>query len=62
MLPILAAHLEDNETGMGLNKSLLSGIKVHLLSLKEELSRYFPDMSNKLCISFGQITLHIWRC
>jgi hypothetical protein len=27
-----------------LNKGLLSEIKGHLLSLKEELSRYFPDI------------------
>jgi hypothetical protein len=48
MFPVLAAHHEQSNNGRGLNKSLLSEIKVHLLCLKEELSRYFPDFSNKL--------------
>jgi hypothetical protein len=57
MFPILAARLEESNNGTGLNESLLSDIKVHLLCLKEQLSRYFPDISNKL--PFGQIFLHI---
>jgi hypothetical protein len=48
MFPILAARLEESNSGTGLNESLLSEIKVHLLCLKEELSRYFPEKSNKL--------------
>jgi hypothetical protein len=48
MFPILAARLEESNNGTGLNESLLSEIKVHLLCLKEELSRYFPDIPNKL--------------
>jgi hypothetical protein len=48
MFPILAACLEESNNGTGLNESLISEIKVHLLCLKEELSRYFPDISNKL--------------
>jgi hypothetical protein len=48
MFPILAARLEESNSGAGLNKSLLSEIKVQLLCLKEELSRYFLDISNKL--------------
>jgi hypothetical protein len=56
MFLILAARPEENNNGTGWNKSLLSEIKVHLLCLKEELSRYFPD---KQTLSFGQIFLHI---
>jgi iron-sulfur cluster repair protein YtfE (RIC family) len=48
MFPVLAACLEKNNNVTGLNESLLSEIKVHLLCLKEELSRYFSDISNKL--------------
>jgi hypothetical protein len=48
MFPILAARLEDINNGTGLNESLISEIKVHSLCLKEELSRYFLDISNKL--------------
>jgi hypothetical protein len=48
MFPILAARLEQNNNGTGLNESLISEIKMHLLCLKEEFSRYFPDISNKL--------------
>jgi hypothetical protein len=48
MFPILAARLEESNNGTGLNESLLSEIIVHLLCLKEELSRYFLDISNKL--------------
>jgi hypothetical protein len=48
MFPILAARLEESKNDTGLNDSLTSEIKVHLLCLKEELSRYFPDISNKL--------------
>jgi hypothetical protein len=48
MFPVLAARLEESNNGTGLNESILSEIKVHLLCLKEELSRYFPDISNKL--------------
>jgi hypothetical protein len=48
MFPVLADRHEESSNGTGLNKSLLSEIKVHLLCLKEELSRYFPDISNKL--------------
>jgi hypothetical protein len=47
MFPILAARLEESNNGTGLNESLLSKIKVYLLCLKEELSRYFPVISNK---------------
>jgi hypothetical protein len=46
MFPVLAARLEESNNGIGLNKSMLSEIKVHLLCLKKELSRYFPDISN----------------
>jgi hypothetical protein len=46
--PILAARPEENNNGTGWNESLLSEIKVHLFCLKEELSRYFPDISYKL--------------
>jgi hypothetical protein len=48
MFPVLAAHLEESNNGTGLNERLISEIKVHLLCLKKELSRYFPDISNKL--------------
>jgi hypothetical protein len=58
MFPILAARPEESNNGTGLNESLLSEIKVYLLCLKEELSRYFPDFPNKL-FPFGQISLHI---
>jgi hypothetical protein len=44
MFPILAARPEESNNGTGLNESLLSEIKVHLLRMKEELSRYFPDI------------------
>jgi hypothetical protein len=45
MFPILAARLEESSNGTGLNGSLISDInKVHLLCLKKELSRYFPDI------------------
>jgi hypothetical protein len=47
MFPILAARPEEN-SGTGWNESLLSEIKVHLFCLKEELSRYFLDISYKL--------------
>jgi hypothetical protein len=48
MFPVLAARLEESNNGTGLNESLISEIKVHSLCLKEELSRYFPYISNKL--------------
>jgi hypothetical protein len=48
VFPVLAARLEESNSGTGLNKCLLSEIKVDLLCLKEELSRYFADISNKL--------------
>jgi hypothetical protein len=48
MFPVLAARPEENNNGTGWNESLLSEIKVHLICLKEELSRYFPDISYKL--------------
>jgi hypothetical protein len=48
MFPFLAAHLEEGNKSTGLNESSLSEIEVHLLCLKEELSRYSPDISNKL--------------
>jgi hypothetical protein len=48
MFPILAAHPEESNNNTGLNETLLSEIKVHFLCSKEELSRYFPDISNKL--------------
>jgi hypothetical protein len=35
VFPILAACLEESNNGTGLNKSLISEIKVHLLCLKE---------------------------
>jgi hypothetical protein len=44
IFPILAVRLEESNNGTGLNEGLLSEIKVHLLGLKEELSRYFPDI------------------
>jgi hypothetical protein len=47
MFQILAVRLEESNNDTGLNESLLSE-KEHLLCLKEELSRYFPDISNKL--------------
>jgi hypothetical protein len=56
-MSILAARLEESNNGTGLNKSLISQIKVHLLCLKEKLSRYFPDI--KQTLSFIQISLHI---
>jgi hypothetical protein len=54
MLAILPAHLKKNEIDTGLNKSLHSEMKVHLLSLKEELSNqshqikvvFFPTLAN----------------
>jgi hypothetical protein len=46
MFPILAARFEESNNGTGLNESLISEIKVHFLCFKEELSRYFPDISN----------------
>jgi hypothetical protein len=48
MFPILAARLEESNNGTGLNESLISEIQVHLLCFKEEISRYFPDISSKL--------------
>jgi hypothetical protein len=42
----LLALKSDN--GAGLNEGLMSEIEVHLLCLKEEFSRYFPDISYKL--------------
>jgi hypothetical protein len=48
MFPVLAARLEESNNGTCLNESLISEIKVYLLCLKEELSRYFLDISNKL--------------
>jgi hypothetical protein len=42
-----AAHSDDSNSGTNLNESLLSEITVHLLCLKEELSRYFLAISNK---------------
>jgi hypothetical protein len=51
MFPIVAVHLEDSNKGTGLNKSLLSEIKEHLICLKEKISRYFLDIQNKLCPS-----------
>jgi hypothetical protein len=48
MFPILAAGLEESNSGTGLSESFISEIKVHLLCLEEELSRYVPDISNKL--------------
>jgi hypothetical protein len=59
MFPILAAHLEENNNGTGLNKSLISEIKVHLLCLKEELSRYFPDISNKQTFLWSNLPSHL---
>jgi hypothetical protein len=47
IFPIFAAHLEESETGIVLSENLLSEMKVHLLSVEQELSRYFPDLSNK---------------
>lgn len=47
MFPILADRLGKSDNGTGLIESLLSEIKVHLLSLKA-LSKYFPDISHKL--------------
>jgi hypothetical protein len=44
----LAARIEESNNGTGLNESLISDMKVHLPCLKEELSRYFLDISNKL--------------
>jgi hypothetical protein len=41
---LVADRLEDSKYGS--NVSLLSEIKAHLLSLNE-ISRYFPDISNK---------------
>jgi hypothetical protein len=43
---MFAAHLKEKETGTSLNKSLFSELKVHFLSLKDEPSRYFPNMLN----------------
>jgi hypothetical protein len=61
MFLILDTRLEENGTGTGLNESSRSEMKVHLLSL-EELTRYFPDMSNKLFVFVKSITITIWRC
>jgi hypothetical protein len=41
MLLILAARLEESNSDTRLEAAILSDIKVHFLSLKEEFSRYF---------------------
>jgi hypothetical protein len=46
MLPILAAHLEESDSDTNLNAGILSETQVHLLSLIEEFSRYFPDIAS----------------
>jgi hypothetical protein len=37
---ILAAHLQEKETGKHLNRCLISKMDMHLFSLEEDLSRY----------------------
>jgi hypothetical protein len=44
MFPVMVDRLEKSNV-ISLNESLVSGIKAHLLCLKEELSRYFPDVT-----------------
>jgi hypothetical protein len=48
MFRILAVRPEDCNNGTGLNESLISEINLHLQCWKRKLSRYFPDISNKL--------------
>jgi hypothetical protein len=47
-IPSLAARLEQNEIGTGLNESLFSEMQVPLHISKENFLGYFPDMFNKL--------------
>jgi hypothetical protein len=58
MFQFLAASLEKNKTGIGLNQSLLSEMKVHFFSVEELLSRYFPDISSKL-FYFARLPFHL---
>jgi hypothetical protein len=48
VLPILAACLEESNSDADFNADILSETEVHLLSLKEELSRYFLDIVSNL--------------
>jgi hypothetical protein len=57
MLPILDARLEESNNGTGLNERSISEVKVHLLCLKEELSRYFQVMSN--CFFWSNLPSHL---
>lgn len=51
----------ESKNGRGLNTSFLSEIKVHLLCLKEELSRYFWDVSNSFLCSNLSSHLNWWN-
>jgi hypothetical protein len=48
MLTIQAASLKKGNSDTNLNARMMSEIEVHLLSLKEEFSRYFPDIASDL--------------
>jgi hypothetical protein len=45
MTPVLAAHLEERNSDTNVNAGIISEIEAHLLHLKEEFSRYFPDVA-----------------
>jgi hypothetical protein len=48
MLTIQAERLKKSNSDTNLNAGIVSEIEVHLLSLKEEFSRYFPDIASDL--------------
>jgi hypothetical protein len=48
MLPILAACFQESNNDTHLNTDIFSEIRVHLVSLEEEFSRYFPDIASNL--------------
>jgi hypothetical protein len=48
MLPVLVAHPEECNSDTNLSAGILLEIEMHLLSLKEEFSRYFPDIASNI--------------
>jgi hypothetical protein len=48
MLPFLAARIQKSNSDRNLNAGIVSEIEANLLSLKEDFSRYFPDMESNL--------------
>jgi len=49
---------QDNETGTALNESLILKTKIQALSFKEQLPRYFLDVTQ--APYFSQLIFHVW--